>query len=48
MRSAHVAVVTLTGTATEIIKNIVLAGVGRLTVIDDEMVLEEDLGAGRA
>lgn len=46
MRSAHVAVVTLTGTATEIIKNIVLAGVGRLTVIDDDQVVEEDLGAG--
>ena len=46
MRSAHVVIVTLTGAATEIIKNIVLAGIGRLTIIDDENVVPEDLSAG--
>ena len=39
-------VVRLRGTATETIKNIVLAGIGKLVIIDDECVSEEDLGAG--
>jgi len=36
----------LRGTATETIKNIVLAGIGKLVIVDDEDVSEEDLGAG--
>jgi ubiquitin-like 1-activating enzyme E1 A len=39
-------VVRLRGTATETIKNIVLAGVGKLVIVDDEDVSAEDLGAG--
>jgi molybdopterin/thiamine biosynthesis adenylyltransferase len=39
-------VLRLRGTATETIKNIVLAGIGKLVVVDDEEVSEEDLGAG--
>lgn len=46
MRSASVLVVTLRGIATEVCKNIVLAGIGRLTVLDDQDVKEEDLGSG--
>jgi len=46
MRSASVLVVTLRGLATEICKNIVLAGIGRLTILDDKDVSEEDLGCG--
>ena len=29
----------------EIAKNLALAGVGSLTIVDDEILLEEDLGA---
>ena len=39
-------IVCLRGTATETIKNIVLAGIGKLIVADDADVSEEDLGAG--
>lgn len=46
MRSASVLVVTLRGLATEVCKNIVLAGIGSLTVLDGEDVTEEDLGCG--
>jgi molybdopterin/thiamine biosynthesis adenylyltransferase len=46
MRNATILVITLKGTATETIKNIVLAGVGRLVVADPEPVSPEDLGAG--
>jgi len=45
MRSAHVLVVGLTGVATEVIKNIVLAGIGSLTILDAGVVREEDLSA---
>ena len=46
MRNATILVVNLRGVATEIIKNIVLAGIGKLLVVDDQDVSEEDLGAG--
>lgn len=46
MRSASVLVVTLRGLATEVCKNIVLAGIGRLTILDDKDISEEDLGCG--
>ena len=39
-------VVRLKGVATEAIKNIVLAGIGKLVVVDPDDVAEEDLGAG--
>ena len=39
-------IVRLKGIATETIKNIVLAGIGKLIVVDDALVSEEDLGAG--
>ncbi|WFD00060.1 E1 ubiquitin-activating enzyme [Malassezia yamatoensis] len=46
MRSAHVVIYGLSSVATEVIKNIVLSGIGRLTIVDANPVLEEDLGAG--
>lgn len=46
MRNATILVVRLRGTATEAIKNIVLAGIGKLVIIDSDDVAEEDLGAG--
>ncbi|CAG7846537.1 SubName: Full=Related to AOS1 protein {ECO:0000313/EMBL:CCA67832.1} [Serendipita indica DSM 11827] len=46
MRNATVLVVRLRGVATETIKNIVLAGIGKLIVIDDAIVQPEDLNAG--
>lgn len=46
MRNATVLVVKLGGVATEAIKNVVLAGIGKLIIVDDETVREEDLGAG--
>ncbi|KZP31522.1 hypothetical protein FIBSPDRAFT_18579 [Athelia psychrophila] len=46
MRNATIVVMRLKGVATETIKNIVLAGIGRLIIVDDGAVTEEDLGAG--
>lgn len=46
MRSSTVLVISLKGVAHEIIKNVVLAGIGRLIVMDDEDVTEDDLGSG--
>jgi len=46
MRNATVFVVKLRGVAIETIKNIVLSGIGKLIVLDDEIVQPEDLGAG--
>ena len=46
MRNATVLVVRLRGVATEAIKNIVLAGIGKLIVMDDALVQPEDLAAG--
>ncbi|KAF8312541.1 hypothetical protein DL93DRAFT_2082152 [Clavulina sp. PMI_390] len=46
MRNSAVLVINLKGLATETIKNIVLAGIGKLILLDQETVTEEDLGAG--
>jgi Dinucleotide-utilizing enzymes involved in molybdopterin and thiamine biosynthesis family 2 len=46
MRNATVLVTRLRGVATEAIKNIVLAGIGRLIILDGDDVRAEDLGAG--
>jgi len=46
MRNASVLVVNLRGLAAEVCKNIVLAGIGKLTVADERDVAEEDLGSG--
>lgn len=46
MRNATVMVIRLRGVATEAIKNIVLAGIGKLIVIDDSLVQPEDVFTG--
>ncbi|EAU85910.2 SUMO1 activating enzyme subunit [Coprinopsis cinerea okayama7 len=46
MRNATILVVRLRGVATEAIKNMVLAGIGKLIILDGEEVSEQDLGAG--
>ena len=46
MRNATIMIVRLRGTATETIKNIVLAGIGKLIIVDDAVIEEQDLGAG--
>ncbi|KZW03241.1 hypothetical protein EXIGLDRAFT_712313 [Exidia glandulosa HHB12029] len=45
MRNAAIMIIRLNGVATEVIKNIVLAGIGRLVVVDPAVVRPEDLGA---
>lgn len=46
MRNATILMITIRGLATEVVKNIVLAGVGKLIIADNEDVKEEDLGTG--
>jgi len=45
MRNASILLVTIKALGNEIAKNLVLAGIGSLTVLDSEAVVEEDLGA---
>lgn len=44
IRNANILLVTLKALGNEIAKNLVLAGIGTLTVVDDGVVREEDLG----
>lgn len=46
MRSSTVLILSLRSLAHETIKNLVLAGIGRLIVADSDVVTEEDLGSG--
>ena len=45
LRSANILLVTIKALANEVAKNLVLAGIGSLTIVDHEVVKEEDLGA---
>ncbi|KAL2865691.1 E1 ubiquitin-activating protein AOS1 [Aspergillus lucknowensis] len=45
LRSANILLITVRALANEIAKNLVLAGIGSLTIVDDAVVTEEDLGA---
>jgi ubiquitin-like 1-activating enzyme E1 A len=45
IRRANVLLIGIKGLGSEVAKNLVLAGVGVLTILDDEPVAEEDLGA---
>ncbi|KAL8280510.1 hypothetical protein RQP46_007158 [Phenoliferia psychrophenolica] len=45
MRTSSVLLITLRGIATEVAKNIVLAGIGNLTLLDNNDVTPADLGA---
>ncbi|KAK4684087.1 ubiquitin-like 1-activating enzyme E1 A, partial [Tremellales sp. Uapishka_1] len=46
MRSSTILLLSLRSLAHETIKNLVLAGIGRLIIMDDGQVSEEDLGSG--
>ena len=45
IRSAHILLISLRALGTEIAKNLTLAGISSLTIIDDDVVTAEDLGA---
>ena len=45
MRTSSVLIYKFRGISTEIIKNLVLAGIGNLIILDEEIVKEDDLGA---
>ena len=45
IRSANILLITAKALANEVAKNLVLAGIGSLTIIDHQDVTEEDLGA---
>lgn len=46
MRSSTILLLSLRSLAHETIKNLVLAGIGRLIIMDDGKVTEEDLSSG--
>lgn len=45
MRTSSVLIVNMRGITCEVAKNVVLAGVGRITLLDERDASEEDLGA---
>ncbi|KAK6866129.1 hypothetical protein PG995_002657 [Apiospora arundinis] len=45
IQGATVLLITMRALANEIAKNLVLAGIGSLTIVDDQLVTEADLGA---
>ena len=45
LRTARVLLITMKALANEIAKNLVLAGVGSLTIQDHQSVTDDDLGA---
>lgn len=45
IRNANILLVSIKALANEIAKNLVLAGIGSITLADHEVVTEEDLGA---
>lgn len=42
---SHVLIISMRALGAEIAKNLTLAGIGSLTIIDDDLVTEDDLGA---
>lgn len=45
MRNAHILIINVGAVANEVIKNVVLAGIGSLTIVDTHNVHPDDLGA---
>ena len=45
LRTANILLINFKGLANEIAKNLVLAGIGSLTILEDQVVEEDDLGA---
>lgn len=45
LRSANVLLISVKALANEVAKNLVLAGIKSLTIVDHELVTEDDLGS---
>jgi len=45
LRKANVLLISMKALANEVAKNLVLAGINSLTIVDDQIVTEQDLGA---
>ncbi|KAL8805904.1 MAG: hypothetical protein Q9182_001685 [Xanthomendoza sp. 2 TL-2023] len=45
LRSANILLIGMKALANELAKNLVLAGIGSLTILDDQLVTEDDLGS---
>ena len=45
LRDAKILLITMRALSNEIAKNLVLAGIGSLTVQDDDLVVDDDLGS---
>lgn len=45
LRTANVLLITMRALANEIAKNLVLAGIGSLTLQDSQVVVDDDIGA---
>jgi len=45
LETAHVCLINATALGTEILKSLVLPGIGAFTIIDNEIVTEEDVGS---
>lgn len=45
LRSANILLIGMKALANEIAKNLVLGGIGFLTILDDQVITEEDLGS---
>lgn len=45
LRTSNILLINIKALANEIAKNLVLAGIGSLTIIDSEVVRDDDLGS---
>ena len=45
LENCHICLVNATGLGTEILKSLVLPGIGGFTIVDGKKVTEEDIGA---
>lgn len=45
LETAHVCLINATALGTEILKSLVLPGIGAFTIIDNEIISEEDIGS---
>lgn len=44
LEAAHVCVINATGLGTEVLKSLVLPGIGAFTIVDGKKITEEDIG----
>lgn len=45
LEAAHICVINATGLGTEILKSLVLPGIGAFTIVDGKKITDEDIGA---